>query len=188
MNKKQKEKDRLKFYPTEKVEILPYRRTAKGYRYAVTSHGRVIRFKTKPEEGEFLKQYPIVGYPGVFIMANGVRKNALIHRLVAMAFLPKPARNQVFVIHKDRDVNNNHYSNLKWVDKEEHVEHAKKSPRWIASYRHARNVKLTEGQVRLLKKKIKEGKTRLRLLAKQFGVTDMQLYRIKWGENWGWVK
>jgi hypothetical protein len=183
-----KKKENLKFYPTESVRILPYKRTLKGHRYAVTSHGRVIRFQTKPEEGVFIEPHPLVGYPSVFLMANGKRKNALIHRLVAMMFLPKPQRDQVFVIHKNRNPNDNHYSNLKWVNKSEHVAHAKKSPRWIASYRNSRNVKLTEGQVRILKRKMAQGKTRLRILAKQFGVSDMQLHRIKTGENWGWLK
>jgi predicted DNA binding protein len=50
--------------------------------------------------------------------------------------------------------------------------------------------KLTESKVRLLKKKIFDPnrKTRLKMLAKQFGISEMQLYRIKSGENWGHVK
>jgi hypothetical protein len=28
----------------------------------------------------------------------------------------------------------------------------------------------------------------LKMLAKQFGISEMQLYRIKSGENWGHVK
>jgi hypothetical protein len=31
-------------------------------------------------------------------------------------------------------------------------------------------------------------KTRLKLIAKQFGISEMQLYRIKSGENWGHIK
>jgi hypothetical protein len=27
----------------------------------------------------------------------------------------------------------------------------------------------------------------MKMIAKQFGVSEMQLYRIKSGENWGWV-
>jgi len=42
----------------------------------------------------------------------------------------------------------------------------------------------------LLKKKLLDPgrKTRMKILAKQFGVTEMQLHRIKTGENWGEVK
>ena len=28
----------------------------------------------------------------------------------------------------------------------------------------------------------------MRIIAKQFGISEMQLYRIKSGENWGHVK
>jgi hypothetical protein len=186
---KQKTKQKLKFNPTEKVEVLPIRRTLKGHRYAVTNQGRVIRFSTTPAEGEFIKQYLIsADYPCVFIQYNGKRTNQMVHRLVAKMFLPKPGRNQVFVIHKDRNKNNNHVSNLKWVSKEDHLKHAMESPAWKASYRKARRYKLTEDRVKIIKRKLREGKTRMKVLAKQFGITDMQLYRIKSGENWGWVK
>ncbi len=50
--------------------------------------------------------------------------------------------------------------------------------------------KLTATQVIRLKKKILDPnrKTRLKLIAKQFGISEMQLYRIKSGENWGHIK
>jgi len=31
-------------------------------------------------------------------------------------------------------------------------------------------------------------KTRLKMIAKQFGVSEMQISRIKSGENWGHIK
>ena len=42
----------------------------------------------------------------------------------------------------------------------------------------------------MIKKKIFDPnrRTRMRLIAKQFGISEMQLYRIKSGENWGSVK
>lgn len=41
-----------------------------------------------------------------------------------------------------------------------------------------------------LKKRILDPnrKTRLRLIAKEFGISEMQLNRIKRGENWGHIK
>lgn len=179
----------LTFKPKEKVVILPYKRTLKGHRYAITNFGRVIRFKTIPKEGEFIKHYLITaGYPGVFMMINGKRTNSLIHRLVAMAFLPKPKRDQVFVIHLDRNPRNNFYQNLQWVNKEEHLQHAMSGKKWKESYKHSRNYKLTEEKVRMLKRLMKDEKADIKKLARKFGVSDMQLYRIRSGENWGWVK
>jgi hypothetical protein len=42
--------------------------------------------------------------------------------------------------------------------------------------------------VKLIKKKLAEGKTRMKILSKQFGISEMQLYRIKSGQNWAHVK
>jgi DNA-binding Xre family transcriptional regulator len=45
-------------------------------------------------------------------------------------------------------------------------------------------------QVMRLKKRLLDPnrKTRLKILAKQYGVTMMTLHRIKTGENWGHIK
>ena len=69
-------------------------------------------------------------------------------------------------------------------------EHHKKNPELIKRKGTIKYSKLTEGRVRLRKKKIFDPnrKTRMRLIAKQFGISEMQLYRIKSGENWGHVK
>jgi predicted DNA binding protein len=76
----------------------------------------------------------------------------------------------------------------------------KKSPYVIAARKkqlaeiHAKRLhqgnKLTSTQVMLLKKILSDPnrKTRLKILAKQFGVTTMTLQRIKTGENWGHIK
>ena len=187
--KNMEERQKIKYYPTEKVEILPIRRTPKGHRYAVTNYGRVIRFNTKPEDGTFANPYIMsTGYPAVFVQNNGKRTNAMVHRLVAECFLPKPAKDQVFVIHKDRDKKNNYFTNLKWVSKQEHLQHAMSGDAWKNSYARRKRYKLNEDRVRMIRRKLAEGKTRMRIIAKQFGITEMQLYRIKTGENWGWVK
>lgn len=47
--------------------------------------------------------------------------------------------------------------------------------------------KLTYPQISVLKEKLLNPnlQTRIKVLAKQFGVSEMLLYRIKSGENWG---
>jgi hypothetical protein len=41
----------------------------------------------------------------------------------------------------------------------------------------------------MIKRKLSDPKrkTRMKMIAKQFGISEMQLYRIKTGENWGHV-
>jgi predicted DNA binding protein len=74
--------------------------------------------------------------------------------------------------------------------------HSKKSPfvieakRKLVEHRIKSNGnKLTETQVIWLKKKLLDPnrKTRLKILAKQFGVSEMTLHRIRTGENWGHI-
>ena len=186
MKMKPEKREKLRIYPTEKVEVMRLR-GSQGNRFDITNFGRVISFDTTPEEGEpwklsrFSNKYP---YPCFYHKRNVM----LVHRLVAKHFLPQPGKAEVFVIHKDRSVTNNIASNLKWVDKQGHLEHAMKGEAWQNLKGMTANAKLTEDRVRLIRKKIAAGKTRMKIIAKQFGISEMQLYRIKVRENWAWVK
>jgi len=97
---------------------------------------------------------------------------------------------QKYLVHLDFDKENNRSWNLKWAKKKEMFLHHRKNPKKINRKGKRTYSKLTEGRVRLIKKKIFDPnrKTRMRLIAKQFGISEMQLYRIKSGENWGEVK
>lgn len=122
----------------------------------------------------------------------------LIHKAVAELFLPPPKPEEKFVIHLDWNKENNYYKNLKWATQEEVTQHqyanpqieAKKFQEALLGIKKKPNTKmgkLTENEVLLIKRKLKRGST-LRSLAKQFGVSDMQIHRIKTGENWSHVK
>lgn len=120
-----------------------------------------------------------------------INYHSLIHRLVADYFLPRPAANQTIVAHLDYDKLNNRVSNLKWMTPEENYEHQKSSPHVIndKQKRQARQqsnpnrAKLTVTKVMLLKKLLNEGKP-VKQLVKVFKVSDMQISRIRRGENW----
>jgi hypothetical protein len=170
----------LKFAANEKVAVLPVRKTPNGNRYAITNYGRVISYTTVPEEGIVLKPGKIGKYQGTSVG----RKTFLIHRLVAFQFVRKYRPDQRYVIHQDYDNSNNYFENLKWVSREEMEVHVRKNPR----AKKKGNQKLTVERVRMIKQKLLNGKTRLKMIGKQFGITDMQVHRIKSGENWGYVK
>lgn len=137
------------------------------------------------------KEFKIIrpGSVGKYLALRVVQKSkkstsVYLHRLVATYFLPKE-KGENLVIHLDRDNYNNEVSNLRWVDSKGKEAHKLSSPGGRRT-----NAKLTEGRVRILKKKLLDPnrKTRLKMLAKQFGVSEMQLQRIRTGENWGHVK
>jgi HNH endonuclease/NUMOD4 motif len=108
-----------------------------------------------------------------------------VHKVIAEAFLEPKTEDQVQVIHLDHDKFNNDVSNLRWATKDEAWLHFKKSEFYKEP---VRGQKLTIDRVRLIKRKIAEGKTKQGLLAKQFGLSEMGIYRIKTGKNWGHVK
>ena len=67
---------------------------------------------------------PNIGYYRVKMVSDdGEKKTFLVHRLVALAFIPNPD-NKAEVNHIDGDRLNNDVSNLEWVTREENMKHA----------------------------------------------------------------
>ena len=97
---------------------------------------------------------------------------------------------ETFVIHLDFNKQNNRADNLQWADRIKVTEHNKNNPSVINRLipLRTKNYKLTEGKVMLIKQMLKSDKSRLKMIAKQFGITHTQLNRIRSGENWKQVK
>jgi len=170
---------KLKLFANEKVVVLPVSKTPKGNRYAITNWGRVISFTTSPLEGIILKQVKIRIYHGVTFAGQ----TYLVQRLVASHFVKKYKRDQRFVIHLDYDNDNNHFKNLKWVDREAMNIHVRNNP----SPKKRATLKLSVTQVKKIKEILLKNKSSLKSIAEKYGVSDMQIHRIKTGENWGYV-
>ncbi|NQX84996.1 MAG: HNH endonuclease [Flavobacteriaceae bacterium] len=150
----------------------------------VSNYGRVKR-KRKDETFDLVK-FTKTGKFNMFwyLRKDGKKRTYYVHRAVANLFLDNQ-EDKRFVIHEDHDLENNYYKNLKWVNQKELTQHQMSNP--IRQEKRVTHSKLTEGKVRLLKRKINDPnrRTRLKMIAKQFGISEMQLYRIKSGENWG---
>ncbi len=175
---------KIRFYSNERILKLPFRKTAKGVSYAISNYGRVISYSDHPEEGKILKTSVIRGYPAISLRTKGINQTFLVHRLVATYFLNKPTPQHRFVLHLNHKKEDNYVHNLKWATAQEKNNYMLKDRR----EREIGNYKLTAERVKLIKKKMLGSQTRLKVIAKQFGVSDMQIHRIKTGENWGHVK
>lgn len=167
-------------------------------RYAISTYGRLVSFTDKIRGGEILKGSLTSGYKSFRyrIRANKkvINRNLLLHRIVAEQFLLKENEEQIFVIHLDFDKTNNHVENLQWATKEQVEIHSQKNPdviqaisNMVEDIRNGKRYKLNPSKVLFIRNKLDDPnrKTRMKILAKQFDVSEMQLYRIKRRENWG---
>lgn len=69
---------------------------------------------TKREEPYYPHQHSChSGHLAIWLYKNGASRKWLVHRLVAIAFLPNPDNLQ-FINHKDEKPYNNHVENLEW--------------------------------------------------------------------------
>lgn len=88
-------------------------------KYQVSNLGRVrsTRHKSVIRNKVLSPQRNPNGYLKIYLGdGNGGGKQMLIHRLVAIAFIPNP-ENLEMVNHKDEDVTNNCVSNLEWCSR-----------------------------------------------------------------------
>jgi len=158
--------------------------------YKVSNFGRIKSFKVKKENGLLLSLSNVQGYERLILNQKSNKKTArYAHKLVAEAFIPKDNDYQEFVIHLDYNKRNNHINNLEWATHEAKEKHRLNNPAFKDSSKR-RNSKLTENDVIRIKRMINNPnrKNRLKIIAKQFGISEMQLHRIKTGENWGYIK
>lgn len=179
----------IKFHAGEKWQTLSLKRGVNGHRYAVSNRGRIVSYVNKIQEGQALKTRLTENYPSVTLQTRGVKQNHYVHRLVAQHFIKRKSSAHKYVIHSDFNKENNKASNLKWVNKNEMYRHQQKSPAVIKAkkVRREQGYKLRPKQVKEIKKALanKKNPPTLKSLAKKYRVSDMQIHRIKIGENWG---
>lgn len=159
-------------------------------RYQISNYGRLRSFQSGRAEGTVIKGSVIQGYRSLNIRWDGKTLNRYVHKLVAEYFVNPRQADELFVIHLDHNKQNNHYQNLRWTTKAGMIEHNRNNPNLKnrAVTRPTRNYKLTESKVRIIKKLLCNEKNRLKMIAKQFGITHTQLNRIRSGENWKHVR
>lgn len=176
---------KIKFLKGEKVSVLPWKKTPKGHRYAITNLGRTISFTDDVNTGRLLKSANLGGYPGISFRIGDENRSINIHRLVAQEFVKQPSKKHKKVIHLNFKKDDNHYKNLKWVTVEQQFAHDKQNPNYAD---RGGNFKLNAVKVKEIKTSLQKGKFTLRQIAKKYKVSDMQIYRIRTGENWSHIK
>lgn len=163
-------------------------------RYALSSHGRIASYRENIlEDGKLLNGSMTTGYRTLNLHRPDNKGTIYIHRELARLFLKRPTPRHKFVIHKNHNKLDNNIRNLSWATQEQMIEHQQGSPAKIA-YKEVQatrsvGLKLNAAQVRKIKDQLSNPSRRLtiRQLAEKYDVSEMTLYRIKSGENWGRV-
>lgn len=156
-------------------------------KYEVSNYGRVKSYCYNKTEGKVLKPGLTKGFQTVTFKTEGKKKTFLVHKLVAIVFVDKESDNQTIAIHLDWNKKNNHASNIKWVTKEAAYERIMPRLQAINKIKNkgiVRNSKLKPDDVKVLKSMLEKG-VKQNVIAKLFSISEMQVTRIKRGENWG---
>jgi hypothetical protein len=164
-------------------------------KYAVSTHGRAASYDEDiVKDGKLLNGSLTSGYKTLNLHIENGNGTIYIHREVARLFCKKPSPKYKYVIHINHKKKDNHYKNLKWATLEEVSSHQQFSPEKIAYKKRQANrtegLKLNAVQVKAIKDMIKNPKRKLtyKQMAAKYKVSEMTLYRIKSGENWGRIK
>jgi len=172
---------------TERWKEIDFESNLSHDKYEVSHLGRVKSYAIDKEIGRVLKGGNVNGYRCITVkFGEEITRQYYVHRLVAETFLKKDNKEQHYVIHLDYNKQNNSIYNLSWATEQELVAHNNKNPEVVK--RRTTGYKLTEADVRVIKRLLRSHKTRLSMIAKRFGITHTQLNRIRSGENWGHVK
>ncbi len=159
--------------------------------YQVSNYGRIKSFHIYKKKGQILKLSEIKGFKYITLTLKEGKKSFYVHKLIAEAWIPKPSKNHIYVTHLDQNIINNHISNLEWHTKEslreKHIEFTKKRHEDPEYSKTTKNSKLKVSDVMLLKSMLERGVVQAKI-AKMFCISEMQVTRIKRGENWGDVK
>lgn len=192
----QKEKAMVKKIPGEVWKPLQF----PGWKhlrkkYALSSTGRIASYYDDVnEDGKLLEGSLTTGYRTLNLHRPGNNGTLYIHRELARLFIKKATPKHKYVIHVNHNKLDNSVKNLKWATLDEMIAHQQGSPAKIAYKKVQANrtegLKLNAKQVTAIKKTLndKNRKITIKKLAEKFGVSEMTMYRIKSGENWGRVK
>ena len=164
-------------------------------KYAVSSTGRAASYsKDVAEDGKILNGSLTSGYRTLNLHLENGNGTIYLHREIAKLFCKKASPKYKYVIHINHKKEDNSFKNLKWATLDEVGSHQQNSPQKIAYKKKqaskTEGLKLNVAKVKTIKDAINNPKRKLtyRPMATKYNVSEMTLYRIKSGENWGKVK
>lgn len=174
---------------TTREEWKSYKEDGLRSEFLISNLGRVKSIpRTNPEKPILLSGYKNMGYHAIPTRKlDGKNTLRYVHKLVAHLFVDKPDGHD-HIIFKDYKRENCQASNLQWATKEEYAKYKKHFARSGYYYNpdFKPNAKLTPAKVKLIRKMVNDPnrKTRYKMIANQFGISQHTLFSIKRGDSW----
>lgn len=149
------------------------------YRKVFYSDGRTYTYKEKVLNWNIMKK---VNRCYVHLYKNSERKAMLVHRVVALAFIPNP-NNLPEINHINGITTDNFVSNLEWITHSENMKHGFRTGLINnTGVLHGNNI-YNEDQIRRVKKYLLESKGQAEI-ERLTGVGRATVYEIKKGRQW----
>jgi len=123
--------------------------------YLIYDDGRVYSKKRNIFIKQTLNRH---GYYKVDLYKNGKGKTFLIHRLIALHYIPK-IEGKYMIDHIDRDKSNNHINNLRWVNRSENGINSGVSKNKKLNHKHIYETKFNTYEFSIRRQNIKHSKT-----------------------------
>jgi hypothetical protein len=151
--------------------------------YKVSDDGNIYSARRKGTRGGVLKCGDIKEYYRVSLHRDGERNIELVHRVVAIAFIPND-NNFPQINHKNGNKKDNRVSNLEWSSSRENILHAYRNKLHPGQRGELNgNAKLTIKEVDEIRKLYNEGHLQ-KSIAKAYGVTQVTVSDVITHKRW----
>jgi hypothetical protein len=179
------------------MEEIKYCVWANNPKYEVASDGTIFSLNYQGS-GKRKALAPVKrpdGYWVIQLHKNGKVKRELIHRMLAICFLPNP-HNYPVINHKDGNPSNNALDNLEWCTQRDNIihgfevlgrtipQHQREINRLANRGNKNLNNKLTSEQVLEIIEKRKQ-KIPAKIVAAEYGISHNTVYGIQY-QTWRW--
>lgn len=151
-----------------------------GFPYFITSEGIILNSKLKVRQPGLKRS----GYHQVTFKSPSKDKTYLVHRLVALTFIPNPL-NKPFVNHINGIKTDNRVENLEWVTHQENMDHAKRTGLIPIAEENGNSI-LTSSQVEEICKLLQDGCRNIEI-ADYLGISQFIISAIRRKECWNHI-
>lgn len=157
--------------------------------YEVSNTGKIFRkIACRKAKSRLIGHISPKGYGFVVLSKNKVKSKYPIHRLIAKYFIGNPPKNKYSINHKDGNKLNNAVSNLEYCSQKENTRHAIKKGLFKNKGVDHWKSKLSEKDIKDIRKIYKTGQISQTKLSKRYKVTQPAIYNIINKKIWRHVK